>query len=107
MQHRYMKAPPAPPAEKNMWNLNKGKDIIQDISTEENLTKEGRVQITDSEEEDTSDLLGEELFAAGMNIGMYDTHKKWDTGEKDEDANERATYDKKETTKRATWSLKK
>ncbi|KAL5682946.1 hypothetical protein ACJX0J_009331, partial [Zea mays] len=71
--------------EKNMWNLNKGKDIIQDISTEENLTKEGRVQITDSEEEDTSDLLGEELFAAGMNIGMYDTHKKWDTGEKDED----------------------
>lgn len=100
MQHRYMKAPPAPPAEKNMWNLNKGKDIIQDISTEENLTKEGRVQITDSEEEDTSDLLGEELFAAGMNIGMYDTHKKWDTGEKDEDANERATYDKKETTKK-------
>ncbi|AQK46104.1 hypothetical protein ZEAMMB73_Zm00001d026294 [Zea mays] len=47
-----------------MWNLNKGKDIIQDISTEENLTKEGRVQITDSEEEDTSDLLGEELFVA-------------------------------------------
>lgn len=60
MQHDYMNVSPN---ELKSLNREKGKGIIQESTDVDRLNTEGRVQITDSEEDEESDLLGEDLLA--------------------------------------------
>jgi hypothetical protein len=60
MQHDYMNVSPN---ELRSLNREKGKGIIQESTDVDRLNTEGRVQITDSEEDEESDLLGEDLLA--------------------------------------------
>lgn len=60
MQHDYMNVSPN---ELRSLNREKGKGIIQESTDVDMLNTEGRVQITDSEEDEESDLLGEDLLA--------------------------------------------
>lgn len=60
MQHDYMNVSPN---ELRSLNREKGKGIIQESTDVDRLNTEGRVQITDSEEDEESYLLGEDLLA--------------------------------------------